>query len=159
MMLADYEDESSSSGGELTPTRKNNSHSANQNVSQNHSILSSLRSVLIVLSTALICFAAARNSITWHCQRFWGASGDFWQAQWDKFLDTAGEDPFCLWVYGTFVLSFGVYWLFGGIYTFMDVTNKPSIVRRYKIQPGTNEPVDNRKLLKVSEYNIELEVY
>lgn len=62
-MLGDYEEESSSSGGELTPTRKNNSHS--QNVQQNPSILSSLRSVLIVLSTALICFAAARNSITW----------------------------------------------------------------------------------------------
>lgn len=84
-----------------------------------------------------------------HCQRFWGASGDFWQAQWDKFLDTVGEDPFNLWVYGTFVLSFGVYWLFGGIYTVMDLTSKPSAIRRYKIQPGTNEPVDNTKLLKV----------
>lgn len=60
-----------------------------------------------------------------------------------------GEDPFYLWVYGTFMLSFGVYWLFGGIYTVMDMTNKPAAIRRYKIQPGTNEPVDNRKLLKV----------
>ncbi|KAJ8984550.1 hypothetical protein NQ317_006836 [Molorchus minor] len=146
-MLGEYEDESSSSGGEVTPTRKNNNLNS-QNVQQNPSILSSLRSVLIVLSTALICFAAARNSITWHCQRFWGASGDFWQAQWDKFLDTVGEDPFYLWVYGTFLLSFGVYWLFGGIYTIMDVTNTPSAIRGYKIQPGTNEPVDTRKLLK-----------
>lgn len=89
------------------------------------------------------------TSVFRHCQRFWGASGDFWQAQWDKFLDTVGEDPFYLWVYGTFVLSFGVYWLFGGIYTIMDMTNKPAAIRRYKIQPGTNEPVDNRKLLKV----------
>lgn len=31
----------------------------------------------------------------------------------------------------------------------VDVTNKPAALRRYKIQPGTNEPVDNRKLLKV----------
>lgn len=62
-MLGDYEDESSSSGGEVTPTRKNNTNP--QSVQQNPSILSSLRSVLIVLSTALICFAAARNSITW----------------------------------------------------------------------------------------------
>lgn len=42
-----------------------------------------------------------------------------------------------------------VYWTFGGIYTFLDVTNKPSALRRYKVQPGTNEPVDRKKLLKV----------
>ncbi|XP_057665508.1 fatty acid hydroxylase domain-containing protein 2 isoform X2 [Diorhabda carinulata] len=149
-MFEDYEDESSSSSGaEVTPTRKNNSNNHLQNVQNNPSILSSLRSVLIVLSTALICFAAARNSITWHCQRFWGASGDFWQAQWNKFLDIAGEDPFNLWVYGSLLITFGVYWLFGGIYTFMDVTNLPSVIRRYKIQPGTNEPVDNKKLMHV----------
>ncbi|RZC36179.1 fatty acid hydroxylase domain-containing protein 2 [Asbolus verrucosus] len=148
-MLGDYEDESSSSGGEVTPIRKTTTGAVQNGAQQNPSILSSLRSVLIVVSTALICFAAARNSITWHCQRFWGASGDFWQAQWDKFLDTIGEDPFNLWVYGTTILSLGVYWLFGGIYTILDITNKPTALRRYKIQPGTNEPVDNKKLLKV----------
>ena len=26
-----------------------------------------------------------------HLQRFWGASGDFWQSQWDKFLDITGK--------------------------------------------------------------------
>lgn len=35
-----------------------------------------------------------------HLQRFWGASGDFWQAQWDKILDRFGDDPVTLWVYG-----------------------------------------------------------
>lgn len=50
---------------------------------------------------------------------------------------------------------FSVYWTFGGIYTFLDVTNKPSFLRRYKIQPGTNEPVDSGRLIQVnkSEYN------
>ncbi|XP_028130177.1 fatty acid hydroxylase domain-containing protein 2 isoform X1 [Diabrotica virgifera virgifera] len=147
-MQGDYDDESSSSGGELTPTRKNNTNH-HQIVQSNPSILSSLRSVLIVLSTALVCFAAARNSITWHCQRFWGASGDFWQAQWDKFLDLVGEDPFNLWVFYSMCITFGVYWLFGGIYTFMDVTNMPGVIRKYKIQPGTNEPVDDKRLRHV----------
>ncbi|XP_025835022.1 fatty acid hydroxylase domain-containing protein 2 [Agrilus planipennis] len=148
-MLGDYEDYESSSSGEVTPTKRRNSNDNVQNIQQNTNILSSLRSVLIVISSALIIFAAARNTITWHCQRFWGASGDFWQSQWDKFLDTFGEDPFKLWVYGTILLTMGVYWLFGGIYTFLDVTNKPAALRRYKIQPGTNEPVDTKKLLKV----------
>lgn len=84
-----------------------------------------------------------------HLQRFWGASGDFWQAQWDKILDAVGDDPRTLWVYGSLLLTFVVYWLFGGIYTILDVTNRPAGLRRYKIQPGTNEPVDTRALLKV----------
>lgn len=163
--MLELEEDSSSSGGELTPTRKRSNQTANQN---NPSILSSLRSVLIVISSALICFAAARNTITWcvilvfffeffcrvvffrHCQRFWGASGDFWQAQWDKFLDSVSEDPFKLWIFGTTILTTSVYWMFGGIYTILDMTNKPAALRRYKIQPGTNEPVDTKRLLKVS---------
>lgn len=82
-------------------------------------------------------------------QRFWGASGDFWQSQWDRILDTIGEDPVTLWVFGSTILTITVYWLFGGIYTLLDITNKPSALRRYKIQPGTNEPVNTSRLLKV----------
>lgn len=33
-------------------------------------------------------------------QRLWDASGDFWQAQWDKILNKFGDDPMTLWVYG-----------------------------------------------------------
>lgn len=65
-MLDSYEDDSSSSGGELTPTKRSASNMGIQNSGQqNASILSTLRSVLIVISTALIIFAAAANSITW----------------------------------------------------------------------------------------------
>ncbi|KAF5280501.1 hypothetical protein FQA39_LY18046 [Lamprigera yunnana] len=148
-MVSEYEEDSSSSG-ELTPTKHRNSNlDIANNGQQNTTILSSLRSILIVISTALIVFAAARNTITWHCQKFWGASGDFWQSQWDKILDTIGEDPVTLWVYGTLVVTMIVYWIFGALYTILDVTNKPAAIRRYKIQPGTNEPVDTGRLMKV----------
>ncbi|XP_025075417.1 fatty acid hydroxylase domain-containing protein 2 isoform X1 [Pogonomyrmex barbatus] len=112
-------------------------------------LLSSLRSVLFVIGTVVIGFAAFCNSLTWHLQKFWGASGDFWQAQWDKILDKFGDDPVTLWVYGSLVLTIAVYWIVGGIYTILDITNRPAAVRRYKIQPGTNEPVNKRKLCKV----------
>lgn len=55
------------------------------------------------------------------------------------------------------ILTTSVYWIFGGIYTILDITNKPSALRRYKIQPGTNEPVDNKKLFKVRYNNFFLE--
>ncbi|KAL5276003.1 FAXDC2 family protein [Megaselia abdita] len=94
-------------------------------------------------------FNKSSNHHLRHLQCFWGASGDFWQAQWDKFIDLTGEDPLILWVVGTTIFMFSVYWIFGSIYIFLDVTNRPAFIRRYKIQPGTNEPVNNAKLMKV----------
>ena len=46
-------------------------------------------------------------------------------------------------------MSYLVYWGVGILYTIMDLTLKPQAFRKYKIQHGTNEPVDNWKLLKV----------
>ncbi|KYN07415.1 Uncharacterized protein C5orf4 like protein, partial [Cyphomyrmex costatus] len=99
--------------------------------------------------SAFFCNSASILSNFMHLQRFWGASGDFWQAQWDKILDKFGDDPVTLWVYGSLVLTIAVYWIVGGIYIILDITNRPAVLRRYKIQPGTNEPVDKRELCKV----------
>lgn len=132
-----------------TPNNKGMQKMAVTDGSQSPSLLSSLISGLVIIGTSLIGFAAFRNSLTWHLQRFWGASGDFWQAQWDKLLDTVGEDYITVYVFGSTFIAFFVYWFVGGIYTLLDVTNKPAALRRYKIQPGTNEPVDSKKLMKV----------
>ena len=40
------------------------------------------------------------------------------------------------------IVFFGV----GSMYIFMDVTNQPKFLRKYKIQPDTNEPVDSGRL-------------
>ncbi|XP_017474896.1 PREDICTED: fatty acid hydroxylase domain-containing protein 2-like [Rhagoletis zephyria] len=111
--------------------------------------LSSLHSVIFIITCALAVFIVFRNVLTWHLQSFWGASGDFWQAQWDKFIDKTGDDPMMLWVIGSTIFTMIVYWLVGGIYIFMDLTNRPAFLRKYKIQPGTNEPVETERLMKV----------
>ncbi|XP_055371000.1 fatty acid hydroxylase domain-containing protein 2-like [Condylostylus longicornis] len=80
---------------------------------------------------------------------FWEASGDFWQTKWEKLLTIIGDDPFNLWVYYSTILTFFVYWTFGSFFTFMDITNRPKFLRKYKIQPGTNEPVDLTRLFKI----------
>ncbi|CAB0013875.1 unnamed protein product [Nesidiocoris tenuis] len=50
---------------------------------------------------------------------------------------------------GTVLLIIVVYWAVGGLYTILDLIDKPGMIKRYKIQPGTNEPVDHDKLKKV----------
>lgn len=84
-----------------------------------------------------------------HFRVFWGASGDLWQSLWDRLLDITGDDPFRLWIFGTLIYTMTLYWTIGSIYTLFDVTNQPAFLRRYKVQPGTNEPVDGDRLRRV----------
>jgi hypothetical protein len=51
---------------------------------------------------------------------------------------------------GTSILVVAVYWIFAGVYTIVDITNKPAALRRYKVQPGTNEQLDSKCLMKAS---------
>lgn len=72
------------------------------------------------------------------------------QIIWQNFLESTQVEEKTLYIYGTYIFTTIVYWVIGGIYTFADVTNKPAVLRRYKVQPGTNEPVDTWKLIKVA---------
>lgn len=71
------------------------------------------------------------------------------QNLWEAFLDTIGEDPVTLWIYFPMFLTIGVYWITGMFYTTLDLIKKPDFIKRYKTQPGTNDPVDSHKLYKV----------
>ena len=62
-------------------------------------------------------------------------------------------------VYGTTLLGFIIYFGAGFVYMLLDLTNWPKWIRKYKIQPGTNEPVDNIKLLKVPSTTVFIPQY
>lgn len=62
--------------------------------------LESLKKFAFIVGGAVIIFGAVRNSLTWHLQKFWGASGDFWNRQWVKIHDFYGGDEFVLGVWG-----------------------------------------------------------
>jgi len=81
-----------------------------------------------------------------HWQEFWKASGNFFQSQWSKILFYCGDDEFNLFVYGTTILTLVVYWTVGTLYLLLDVFNRPQFLRKYKVQPGTNEPVELHRL-------------
>lgn len=76
-------------------------------------------------------------------------STSFIQSKWDSLLDTIGDDHFTLWVPVSMIYTFSLYWLLGSIFIFMDLTNKPAFMRKYKIQTGTHEPLDFSTLFKV----------
>ncbi|XP_065266098.1 fatty acid hydroxylase domain-containing protein 2 [Emys orbicularis] len=106
----------------------------------------SMKTTGFILGTSLLLFAAFRNSVTWHLQKFWGASGDFWQAQWEKVLHLLGGNEWAIFFLGTALVPSLVYWGFNGLLMVADVTGKPTFITRYRIQLGKNDPVDPAKL-------------
>jgi methylsterol monooxygenase len=55
------------------------------------------------------------------------------------------------------IITISAYWILGGIYVLMDLTLKPEFIRKYKVQPGTNEPVDKMRLNEVFGVSVRLQ--
>lgn len=56
-----------------------------------------------------------------------------------------------MYVVWTTIFSFSVYWIFGGIFTLMDLTLSPQSLRKYKVQPQTNSPLDKQVLINAAK--------
>jgi len=107
-----------------------------------------LKRTLFVVGSSLVVLIAVRNSLTLHLENFWGASGNFWQHQWDKVVEFFDHDDYKLYMYGSMIAQYVMYWAIGFFYILLDATLKPDWFRKYKVQPGTNEPVDMWRLFK-----------
>jgi len=71
------------------------------------------------------------------------------QGQWDLIMKQLfGNDKFNVIVYGTFGLFFGLYWIAGSLFTFVDLTGRPKFMARYKIQENVkNYPLSRADFL------------
>ncbi|XP_029028429.1 fatty acid hydroxylase domain-containing protein 2 [Betta splendens] len=106
----------------------------------------SVKKAAFVIGSGILFLAAFGNSLTWHLQRFWGASGDFWQNLWTKiYVAFEGHDA-ALFCFGTMFLPTVSFWASNGLLLLVDTTGKPSFITRYRIQVDRNNPVDPVKL-------------
>ncbi|XP_050417708.1 fatty acid hydroxylase domain-containing protein 2 isoform X1 [Patella vulgata] len=109
-------------------------------------LVDSIKKVLFILGSALLVFVAARNSITWHLQKFWGASGDFWQSQWENVYYLLGSKDYMIGIVGTFLITTGIFWISNAFFMLLDLTGRPAFLLRYKIQPDKNVPLEKDAL-------------
>uniref|UniRef100_A0A9L0R2H3 Fatty acid hydroxylase domain containing 2 n=1 Tax=Equus caballus TaxID=9796 RepID=A0A9L0R2H3_HORSE len=108
--------------------------------SQEGHIWGSMRRTAFILGSGLLLLVAFWNSVTWHLQRFWGASGYFWQAQWERLLSTFEGKEWILYIIGATQVPSLLFWSFNGLLLVVDTTGKPNFISRYRIQVGKNEP-------------------
>ncbi|XP_058823018.1 fatty acid hydroxylase domain-containing protein 2-like [Topomyia yanbarensis] len=73
-------------------------------------------------------------------------TSSFFSDKWNAFLDVIGDDPATVYIWFLTAWTYGLFWIIGGMFVFMDVTNKPACMRKYKNQPGTHEPLEWNKL-------------
>ncbi|KAL5276004.1 hypothetical protein ACFFRR_001682 [Megaselia abdita] len=78
--------------------------------------------------------------------QLWRSLGEFFQSKWEYILDNTTDDPYMLWVGVSSSLILFLYFGYGGLFVLMDITNKPKFMRKYKVQPGTHEPLDTSKI-------------
>jgi len=94
-----------------------------------------------------VVLIAFRNTVTWHLQRFWGASGDLWQMLWNQVYDLFDGNPRSMAILGTGIVITASFWLFNSIFILFDLGYGPTKwLKRYKIQD--NEKVDPKRMLK-----------
>jgi len=112
-------------------------------------IWDTVRITLFVLGSALVVFVAARNTITWHVQKLWGASGSYWQSRWDIiYYDVFGGDVMLMGFWGTFIISNTVFFSFNSLLMFLDLTGKPEFLLRYKIQDAKEVPLNRTSFMR-----------
>ncbi|CAL1526800.1 unnamed protein product [Lymnaea stagnalis] len=119
-------------------------------------LFDSVKQTLFIVGSGLIVFLALRNSIVWHMQQFWGASGDFWQRQWDNVYTLFGQDEALVSIAGSFIFTTAVFWLANLFLLVLDVTGWPTVLLKYKIQDSKNCPLrlsDLKKAVSVAVFN------
>jgi len=76
-----------------------------------------------------------------------------WEILWHHFLDIANgfglEDRYKIYVFGTIFVSMTFYWSTALAFLFMDYTQRPAFLMKYKIQQGKNTPPNTAKVIKV----------
>uniref|UniRef100_A0A8C6T227 Fatty acid hydroxylase domain containing 2 n=1 Tax=Neogobius melanostomus TaxID=47308 RepID=A0A8C6T227_9GOBI len=106
----------------------------------------SVKKAAFVIGSGILFLAAFGNSLTWHLQKVWGASGDFWQKLWTRLYTTFEGHDQALFYFGAMLVPTVVFGGTNALLMIVDVTAKPSFITRYRIQQDKNNPVDPAKL-------------
>ncbi|CAG9809402.1 unnamed protein product [Chironomus riparius] len=77
-----------------------------------------------------------------------------WGIIWKRLIEYFENDEYKLFVDGIFVTSSTSSALAVLIYSFFDFSQKPAFIRKYKINPHTNEPPDFKKVMKAIFYSV-----
>nr|XP_039265963.1 fatty acid hydroxylase domain-containing protein 2-like [Styela clava] len=112
---------------------------------------------MYIVSVTII--QGTKSIIEWQVDRTGGKSEYMWQNMWKRVVEFLGENHFMIFVAGTYGYSATVFWLYHSIYLYMDMTEKPAFLRKYKIQEGKNSPLTPAQLKKALSVILPSQMY
>ncbi|KAK7496481.1 hypothetical protein BaRGS_00012403, partial [Batillaria attramentaria] len=68
---------------------------------------------------------------------------------WYRFYELCDRNDFYMCVIGTTVFTMAVFWCTNVFFMLLDVTGRPAVLQRYKVQPGKNSPLPVQQLKRV----------
>eukprot|EP00397_Hematodinium_sp_SG-2012_P042652 GEMP01047224.1.p1 GENE.GEMP01047224.1~~GEMP01047224.1.p1 ORF type:complete len:270 (+),score=60.34 GEMP01047224.1:41-850(+) len=86
----------------------------------------------------------------------WRHCGVTLEAAWQFIVASPYATDFNMYVLGSFALHLAVYWTLGLLFTYVDLTQSPKSIWRYKVQPEANAPLrgdDLRKCIRQVLFN------
>lgn len=97
-------------------------------------VFGAAKKIAFIIGTAVLVVASVRNSVTWHFERFWGASKYFYQDIWNVVhRDICNENNLVLATIGTHAFLFLYFWMNSIFFMYLDIF-KPKYFMKYKIQ-------------------------
>lgn len=96
-----------------------------------------IKKTVFIIGIGLLVFASLRNSLTWHCERFWGAQKNFYQNLWNRIhMGWFQGNDFLLATVGVNTFLSIYFWLNSLFFFYLDIF-QPSFFMKYKIQDNT----------------------
>ncbi|KAJ8028198.1 Fatty acid hydroxylase domain-containing protein 2 [Holothuria leucospilota] len=100
---------------------------------------------VVVVVALLIAF---RHTLAWQLGDIWRASANLSETLYTKYYVLFGSDVFNVGVWGMFAATTLAFWAVALVFLIVDVTGRPTFIKKYKVQPEENDPIPTDKLLK-----------
>ncbi|XP_057376864.1 fatty acid hydroxylase domain-containing protein 2-like [Daphnia carinata] len=110
--------------------------------------LTKWRGPILLTSILFLVYIVCEQTLTAHWSQFCFASSVAFDSLWKRILKLFGDNDYYLYVWGCILVIQIPFWTIGGIFIFIDYFNWPKWLRKYKVQPGTNEPLDLYRLVE-----------
>ncbi|CAL1289049.1 unnamed protein product [Larinioides sclopetarius] len=75
----------------------------------------------------------------------------FWQTQWDTVWEWSGSNEFNLVRWGTFIYTTAIFWIAALGFLMIDLTGKPKVLQKYRIQKTSKYQVKFMDVLKAAK--------
>ncbi|XP_065845902.1 fatty acid hydroxylase domain-containing protein 2-like [Oscarella lobularis] len=111
-------------------------------------LIGDLKGPLALVAGIVVVTLAARNTLVWHLEKFAGSSRDFWTSRWTYIYSLFAQDDWTMTVFGTSIFLVVTYWLVSLAFGVADLSARPSIAKRYKIQEKKHFPVNSRRFFR-----------